>query len=345
MNSIDIAKIAGVSRSTVSRVINNYNNVPEETKKKVLDVIKKYNYVPHASAQMLAGKKNKTLGLFIIDTKSADIENKMTASSYFSPFTSAIVDIANKRQYNVLVSLIGTPRDFGSMKDIFYNKTICGGIFIGGRNYEQEIMDLIDRGYRTAVIGQEVREGNDLFRKSIVVNTDSFGGAYMAVRHLIDLGHREIAHISGDMSQYTAVEKLEGYKRALKDAHLDIKDSLINKGDYTENSGYAAARELLTTASPTAIFAANDSMAIGAYRAINEAGLKIPEDISVIGFDNIEIAKYLQPPLTTVSTSVFQVVSAAVDNLIRSNEEDMDISACYRIPVELIARDSCRRRF
>ena len=132
VNASYIAKLAGVSRSTVSRVINNYGNVTEETREKVLKVIEEYNYVPHASAQMLAGKKSQIIGLFIVDTKNE--KNKMSTSSYFSPFTNVVIDEANKRKYKVLISIINNNEDFLSAKNLFYNKTKCGRIFIVSNN-------------------------------------------------------------------------------------------------------------------------------------------------------------------------------------------------------------------
>ena len=343
MNSIEIAKIAGVSRSTVSRVVNNYGNVPPETRDKVLKVIKEYNYIPHASAQMLAGKKNKIIGLFIIDTKTVENDNQIITSSYFSPFTSAVIDTANKLHYNVLISVINKSRDFKNVREMLGNKTIFAGIFIGGKNDDPEIIDLIQKGYKLAVIEQEIKGGDDPFNKCIVVNGDSFDGSYKATKYLIGLGHSQIAHICGEMVQYSAILRLEGYKKALNDSGIEIKNNLIVKGNYTEESGYKAAKKLLAKEKPTAIFVANDSMAIGAMRAINEMGLKIPEDISIVGFDDIELARYLQPALTTVRMSLFQMAFIATNDLIKTNEEGVEFTASYKIPVELVERGSCRR--
>lgn len=343
MNSTEIAKIAGVSRSTVSRVVNNYGNVPEETKKKVLEVIKKYNYVPHASARMLAGIKSRIIGLFIIDMKEECNCNKMTKSSYFSPFTNAVIDTANKQKYNILVSLINKPRDFKNAKEMFYNKTISGGIFIGGNNNEPDISEIIEEGYKVAVIEQDIRDEQDTFNKCIVINSDSFGGAYEATSYLIKLGHKEIAHIAGDMGHRTAILRLEGYKKALCDAGIRVKNSLIVKGDYTEESGYKAGSRLLAREAPTAVFAANDSMSIGFIRAIREAKLRIPEDISIVGFDDIEVAGYLQPALTTVRMPLFEMASLAANDLIKASEEDSSFYASYKIPLQLVIRDSCRK--
>ena len=342
MNSIDIAKIAGVSRSTVSRVINNYSNVPDETRRKILEIIKDNNYVPHASARMLAGVKNRVIGLFIIDTKVDSDGNQVTTSSYFSPFIGAIIDNASKMGYNLLVSIVSKPKDYKKVKETFYNKTISGGIFIGERNDEPEIKEIINAGYKVALVDQDVKSDEEAYKKCIVVNADSFGGAYDATKHLIDLGHTKIAHISGAPGLFSTIERIEGYKKALLDAGISVKNNLIIKGNFNLKGGYAATKKLISKDKPTAIFSSNDSMAIGAMEAIQELGLRIPEDISVIGFDDIEVARYLKPPLTTVRMTLLEMASIATSTLITSIENDSSFSANYTVPVHLIQRETSK---
>lgn len=341
MNSSDIAKIAGVSRSTVSRVINNYSNVPEETRQKVLEVVKKYNYVPHASARMLAGIKNKTIGLFIVDMKTDYKGKQVSMSSYFTPFTSAIIDDANKKGYNVLVSIVSKPNDFKKVKDTFYNKTISGGLFIGVRDNEASIKEIIKEGYKVAIIDQAEKSDASVYNKSIIVNADNFTGAYKATQYLISLGHATIAHISGEENQLSSVERLKGYKKALSDHKITINEKLIVKGKFTVDGGYNAAKKLLLKEKPTAIFSSNDSMAIGAIQAIQEKGLRVPEDISIVGFDDIEIAKYLKPSLTTIRMDILEMASIAINALILSIENNSSFSANYTVAVKLVERESC----
>lgn len=341
MNSNDIARIAGVSRSTVSRVINNYPNVPEETRQKVLEVVKKYNYVPHASARMLAGIKNKTIGLFIVDMKTDYKGKQVSMSSYFTPFTSAIIDNANKRGYNVLASIVSKPNDFKKVKDTFYNKTISGGVFIGVRDNELAIKEIISEGYKVAIIDQAEKSDESVYNKSIIVNADNFTGAYKATQYLIDLGHVAIAHIAGEENQLSSVERLKGYKKALSDHKININEKLIVKGKFTVDGGYKAAKKLLLKGKPTAIFSSNDSMAIGAIQAIQEKGLKVPEDISIIGFDDIEIAKYLKPSLTTIRMDILEMASIAISTLILAIENNLNFSANHTVDVKLIERESC----
>jgi len=342
MNSIDIAKIAGVSRSTVSRVINNYPNVPDETRRKILEIIKENNYVPHASARMLAGVKNRVIGLFIIDMKVDSNGKQLTISSYFSPFTGAVIDNASKMGYNVLVSIVSKPKDYKKVKETFYNKTISGGIFIGESNDEPEIKEIINAGYKVALLDQNVKSDEEVYKKCIVVNADSYGGAYNATKYLIDLGHTKIAHIAGAPGIFSTIERIEGYKKALTDAGISVKNNLIIKGNFNLEGGYSATKKLLSKDIPTAIFLSNDKMAIGAVEAIQAIGLSVPEDISIIGFDDIEVARYLKPALTTVRMALLEMASIAINTMINSIENDSNFSANYTVPVDLIERETCK---
>lgn len=342
MNSIDIAKIAGVSRSTVSRVINNYSNVPDETRKKIQQIIKDNNYVPHASARMLAGVKNRIIGLFIIDMKVDSDGKQVTASSYFTPFTGAVIDNANKMGYNVLVSIVSKQKDYKKVKETFYNKSIAGGIFIGEKNGEPEIKEIINSGYKVALIDQAVKSDEEVYTKCIIVNADSYGGAYKATSYLIHLGHSKIAHIIGVSEHLSAIERLDAYKKALTDAEISVRNNLIVKGYFTISGGYNATKKLLQKETPTAIFCGNDHMAIGAIQAIQEAGLNVPEDISIVGFDDIEVARYINPSLTTVRMTLLEMASIATNSLITSIENNSSFSASYTVPIDLIERNSCK---
>jgi LacI family transcriptional regulator len=340
MNSVEIAKLAGVSRSTVSRVINNYSNVPEETRLKVLEVIDKYNYVPHASARMLAGKNNKVIGLIIIDTKTEHSGYKVSSSSYFSQFTSLVIDNAKKFGYNVLVSTVSSEKDFNDVKDIFYNRTISGGIFIGGMNSDENIIKLIEEGFKIAVVGQDPRSHENIFKNAILVNVDNFKGAYEMTKYLIELGHRNIGHISGDLLQISAIERLNGYKKAMEVSNIKINENFIVSGNFTEDSGFTAAIELLKKERPTAIFAANDNMAIGCLRAAEKLNIEVPSSLTVSGFDDVEISRYIRPSLTTVRLPINEMGEIITSNLIRAIEEESYNYKEYILNAQLIKRES-----
>ncbi|MGV8979751.1 LacI family DNA-binding transcriptional regulator [Clostridium sp.] len=341
MNSSDIAKIAGVSRSTVSRVINNYSNVPEETRKKISEIIEQNKYVPHASARMLAGVKNIIIGLFIVEMNEDTYGKQISRSSYFAPFTNAAIDNASKLGYNVLVSIVSKPKDYKKVKELFYNKTISGGIFIGEGNCEPAIKEIINGGYKVVLIDQDIKADKEVYSKCIIVNADNYDGAYKATKYLINLGHSKIAHLTGIPSQLSSIQRIEGYKCALREAGISIENRLLVKGDFTINGGYQATKKLILKEKPTAIFSSNDSMVLGAYHAIAELGLKIPEDISVFGFDDIEASRYLNPALSTVKVTLLEMASIGVNSLITSIENNSNLPANYIVPVELIERESC----
>lgn len=343
MKSNDIAKIAGVSRSTVSRVINNYPNVPEETRQKVLKVIKEYDYVPHASARMLAGAKNKVIGLFIIDINERQngMKNRITRSPYFLEFTSSVIERASENGYKVLVHIIHNVEGYDQIKECFYNKMISGGIFIGENNNDEMIKKIINEGYKVALIDQDVTKNED-YSKCIVVNADNFKGAYDATKYLIDNNHRKIAHITGDIGKLSSIERIEGYKKALKDSNIPINNDFIIESKFREESGYESAKQLLSQKDkPTAIFASNDNIAIGVMRAIKEINLEVPQDISVIGFDDIEQCKYVNPPLTTIKMDLVKMADITTDSIINSIEDKENECTKYTVGVELIERESC----
>lgn len=321
--------------------MNNYSNVPEETRRRVLEVIDKYKYVPHASARALAGIENKIIGLFMVDKKADTEGRKVSDSTYFSPFLSDVIDNANKKGFHVLVYAVGKPGDYRNVRNVFFNKTISGGIFIGQQN-DSEIDDIIEGGYKTVLIDR-FDTGEKFVRNSVIVNADNFDGAYRATSYLIGLGHRRIAHVTGYTGQLSTNERLEGYKKALQDGGLSFDGKYVAKGNFMRESGFSATRRLFEQCDPTAIFYASDSMAVGGMQAIQESGRKIPDDISIVGFDDIEITPYLQPPLTTVRLPIAAMSANAVNTLINAIQSGTNYFAHYVIPVEFVERNSCRR--
>ena len=284
------------------------------------------------------------MGLFIVDIRDGDNEcggDRVTFSPYYSNFTGSIIDNAAKLGYKVLVDLVSNMNMYQDVKQVFYDKTIIGGIFIGQGNDDPIIEEIINSGYKVAMVDQSLNSSNAIFKKCLIVNSDNFIGAYEAVEYLIKLKHKNIAHITGDIEKFSSVERLQGYKQALTDYNIPIQNSLIVKGAFMENSGYNLTKKLLLKQKPTAIFLGDDIMAIGAMKAIKELGLRIPEDISIIGFDDIEIARHLTPALTTLRMKIPEMASIVVSTLITSIDNDLDFSASYTVPVELIERESC----
>jgi len=338
----DIARLAGVSRSTVSRVVNNYANVPEKTRLKVLRIIEEQGYVPHASARLLAGSANRVIGLYI-DNRSNYYTNKISSSSFFAPFTTAVIDHANKLGYNVLVTQHLDNSSFIRFRELLYSQAISAGIILGGKNNDPRILALAEQGFLLGVVDHIAKGKKSPLAQSIVANFDNFNGARIAVRRLYELGHRRIGHISGNRHIYSGIQRLQGFLRACSDLGLNDSENLIADGDFSEAGGAKAAAMLLgRNDPPTAIFAANDESALGVLKAAEELKVRIPKDLSLIGFDDIEIARYVRPGLSTISGDKLEMAALVTENLIAAIEKKRTVNRIIEVPVTLVERGSCR---
>jgi DNA-binding LacI/PurR family transcriptional regulator len=282
----DVASRSGVSYQTVSRVINEHPNVSEETRQRVMDAIRELNYRPNKAAQSLVTRRSHTLAVITFGTihygpaqMVANVERAAKALGYNLTITS-ISDVSPKQIRRAIDSL--------SMR-------LVDGIVmitpILGAEYD-ELVPLF--GGIPFVQIDTLREANT---PSVVI--DQYYGSQLATQHLIDLGHRHICEISGHLHWFGAVARHESWRATLENAGLSAGMSV--EGDWTAASGYTATRRLLTQGAEfTAIVAGNDQMALGAIRALHEHGLRVPEDVSIVGFDDIPEAAYFEPPLTTV---------------------------------------------
>jgi Transcriptional regulators len=341
INSIEIARLAGVSRSTVSRVINNYPNVPPETREKVMRVIEEYNYFPNMSAQVLAGKKTRTIGLFLVGSGSVagDIVANMLISS--------VIENASGCGYYVLTHILRSTGDSDAVrrvKEIFYQRRIDGGIFIGAPNEEPLIESLIAEGFAVGIVDQHLPGKSDPNR--LVVNFDNATGMELAVGYLAELNHRDIGIINGAMNRYSGPDKYESFRRAMERRGLAVNPDWVLPGDFHEPAGHEAMSRLLASGKPrpTAIIAANDSVAFGAMKALKEHGLRVPDDMSIIGFDDHVLSAMQQPALTTIRVDFGSLIKQLTDGLIRYIETGTPFSEPYVAPSELVIRDSCRSR-
>ena len=339
VNSRLIASLAGVSRSTVSRVINNYPNVPEQTRKKVIEVIKRYEYYPNVSARVLKGKKTGTIGLFWVS------EN-YSADDNLSNYTiSSIIENAAEFGYLVLTCVVRNLEEESNIelvKEAFFQGRIDGGIFIGASSGEPLIEELIAKGFIVGVLDERLPEK---FEKNRVVVNFANGTAERAVDYLVGLNHRKIAVINGTIKRYSGMQKSIGFLKGLNNYNLEVPASWIQNSDYTEKTGYSCMKYILGNSSelPTAVCCANDTIAFGAVKAINEFGLSVPKDISVIGIDDHVLSATFSPPLTTFKfdfKGVSQVITQSVLKVIRGEEQE---SLSYSFESEFVERDSCRR--
>ena len=340
MTSSEIAKLCGVSRATVSRVINNDPNVKAETREMIQSIIRENNYVPIAPARRLAGIDSNIIGLFVLDINISESTTRVSKSTYFSQLVNLIIDQANNFGFQVLVSIVTSEKQLAEARDLFISRTIFSGIFIGAFNENSQLDDSIISQYPTIIIDRQFKSPVEKSNR-LVINLDNFEGAYKATQFLIKLGHTRIGHISGDLRKLSGIERYEGYKKALEDAKLCFDSNIIREGNFLEDSGYLLAHEILQE-NVTAIFCSNDGMAISTIKAIKEKGLSVPDDISVIGFDNIVIGNYIMPALTTIDAPLQDIARACIESIKYFCENKYFKQNEIKIKTDLVIRESTK---
>lgn len=323
----DIAKKADVSVTTVSRVLNNKPDVGDDTRAKILKIIDQLNYNPNSVARGLVMQKTHTIGLII-----PDISNP-----FFPQVARAVEDKAQKLGYSVI--FFNTDNNLEREKkavELFQSKQVDGLIVSLSLGNEAVLKTLKAADYPVVQIDRSASD-----KLYPLVSIDNQNSAYQLVEYLFKKGHRKIAHISGDLNTTTAQARMKGYKEALKDYKLELNSDYIIKGDYSQQSGLKAMEKLLNlTERPTAVFAANDLSAAGAYKAIFAAGLEIPQDIAVAGHDDIDIASLLRPELTTMRQPKYDLGEKALTVLMEMIENNKFNLKNQILETNLIIRES-----
>ncbi|MBN2548582.1 MAG: LacI family DNA-binding transcriptional regulator [Anaerolineales bacterium] len=326
----EIARLAQVSRSTVSRVINNDPNVSPDTRQRVTEVIRELNFHPNRAARSLAGGRTHVLGLVI---------PRAIISFFHDPFfpllLQGVTSACNARDYSVMLWL-AEPGDEHRMVQQVLGIGLIDGILITSVLVNDQIVNRLNASKLPFVV---IGRYPDL-ECACYVNVDNINSAREAVSYLLRLRRKRVATITGPLGLYEGLDRRDGYLAALKDRGLPVDPHLVVEGDFTEDGGYQSALRLLPH-KPDAIFAASDMMAVGALRAIQEVGLRVPEDIALIGFDDLPIVSRTQPPLTTVRQPIPQLGSAATEMLIDLIEHPTDQPRRVILPTELIIRKSC----
>ena len=309
----DIARICNVSISTVSRAINNDRGINSQTRERVLQVAKQFGYVPNNSARNLKMAESNTIALM-----SKGMDNPFFQGMY--PYFQQELE---KYNYEFLLHSMPEEIDEGyEAEEIAKEKRLKGMIFLGGRlDYPEAVLGNIQVPFVLRSVASAVSVNMTNMNVSSV-SIDDEKEAYKVVRYLIRMGHRRIAIIAGKKHDHTvAFLRESGYRRAINESGLEVDPELIRYLDdsipeYTEANGYATMKKLLESGTDfTAVFVISDRMATGAYKAIYDSGRKIPRDISVVGFDGIELSRYLYPSLTTVVQPVRKMVKSSVELL------------------------------
>lgn len=322
----EVARRAGVSIATVSRVLNNVpRGVGGVLRKRVLKAARELDYHPNALARSLHQKRTHTLGLLITDI----------ANPYYAGITRGIEDVSRRHGYALFIC--NTDRDPATMAHYIevLREQRVDGIIIGGGGTpgRRHFQTLHDRGIPAVLIGRY-----DVPLPAVRI--DNVKGGWEAATHLIRLGHRRIAILSGPMTSTSIQDRMRGYRRALKEHGLSLPKDWVLHGDLRPASALQLAERLLTARrQPTAILAANDQMAIATIRAAHHLGLRVPEDLSVVGFDNIELASYMSPALTTMGLPLYRMGVAAAETAIRLLAGTPGNEEAWFTP-ELIVRES-----
>lgn len=333
-NINDVANVAGVSITTVSHVVNKTRFVSEELTNKVLDAMEELNFSPNTLARSLRIGKTNTIGLIL-----PDISNQ-----FFSEIARKIEDRGFKYGYSVVLcnSENNTSKEKKYLETLA-NKQMDGIIHISSTGSE-DISQILNELNIPLVL-------TDRYETPInkdVVYINNYKGGYDATNYLIKLGHKKIGCISGPANITLSKERVRGYTSALEEAGIEVDDSLIRFGNYDSQSGRIAARELLSLPNLiTAIFACNDMMALGAMKEIIDREMRIPDDISIVGFDDIPLSQMISPSLTTISQPIEEMATCLIDLLLEKIERKRSTKnnqVFERIILEpkLIKRDSCR---
>ncbi|TON41508.1 transcriptional repressor PurR [Vibrio parahaemolyticus] len=327
----DIAKLAGVSTSTVSHVINKTRFVSEEISERVNNAAKELNYyAPSALARSLKVNRTKTIGMLV------------TTST--NPFFGEVVKGVERSCYHKGYSLIlcNTEGDNERMRqsiNTLLQKRVDGLILMCS-SLEGERIDVFERYPDIPVV---VMDWGPMLFTSDKIQDNSLRGGYLAAKYLIDCGHTEIGCITGPLIKHQAQMRYEGYKRAMNEAGLEFNANWIIESDFECEGGYQAFKKMAERGTlPSSIFVSNDMMAMGVINAANELGIKVPDDLSIIGYDDIHIAKFMSPSLTTIHQPKYRLGQAAVETLVRRLDDKSNEAQVVQLEPTLVVRNSVK---
>lgn len=336
-NIYDVAKLAKVSTATVSKVLSNTPYVSDETKKKVMNAVVDLGYSPSIAARSLTGNRRFVIGLAIPYEP-----NYLFRDPFLLEVIQGIEEIANEHDYNLLFSTARKTNPQGAYNRLL-NKGYVDGVVILETVRGAELDEkLVESGIPRVSVGYTLTKSDNPAIKTPAIHANDYDGALQATRHLLSLGHRRIGVISGPANFMAAMdERYKGYYAALAEAGLKPNTGLVVHGDFTLESGILAGQKLLQVSPrPTAIFSFNDRMAVGAMRSARDLDLKIPHDLSIIGFDDVEVAQASDPPLTTIRQPAMGMGQAAARKLFALINNENDIRTETILPIELILRGS-----
>lgn len=336
VTSHDIAREAGVSRTTVSYVLSDRQgvSVSSRTRKRVLATARRLGYVPNAVAATLVTGRSKSIGLVLSRPELICVDG------FIPIMLSGLNEVCSERGYRLSIEAVPDPPGADDYLDLAKSKRVDGMIILNPRKGDPALRNVIETGFPVLVAGSAEQP-----RESAIATQDR-KGSRTATGHLLALGHKRIAHISyASLDYHGALLRLEGYKMALEAAKLSFNKNLFAEGDFTPESGYRAMKRILAAGSrPTALFAGNDTIAMGAMLAVREADVSMPEDFAIVGYDDLPIASYTSPRLTTIRTRAFDQGKLLAEAAIALMNNEQVGSQQDVLPLELIVRESCGAR-
>jgi len=324
----DVAREAQVSVATVSRALNGHDNVAEEVRKLVLETARRLRYQPHAAARSLSSRSTQTIGVVLPDLYG----------EFFSELIRGIDGVAREHRRHLLVSSYHGAQDAqGAALRAMRGRV--DGLLVLSPYADQPgfLTDNLPDGLPVVLINTHLPHGD-----YPVLNIDNHGGAVAMMRHLVASGRRRIAFIAGPACNFDAAERLRGYRDALAELLPGVAEQVL-PGRFDEASGMEAGTELLAAGSrPDAVFAANDTMALGCLFAFNQAGVRVPQDIALAGFDDVPVARFVHPPLTTMRISIAELGANALRRLLQDIQAKAPLALPDPAPLvpELVVRDS-----
>jgi LacI family transcriptional regulator len=327
----DVARMSGVSRSTVSRVINQHPNVSEPVRQRVWGVIQETGYHPHQAARSLALQRSNILGLVIPRSVQS-----FFSDPYFPRLTQGVAQACNEHNATLSLFLFHTKEDERNLFPRLSRPGLVDGIIIQATHADDDLFNQLSQSDIPFIVAGRPMNVPD----ASYVDVDNVRGAFTAVRHLIHQGFRRIGTITGPLNTSTGQDRLSGYRKAQDDSGIDFDERLVVEGDFSQDSGYYAAKRLLQH-KPEAIFVASDMMALGALRALRENGMQVPEDIAIVGFDDIPDAAQMSPHLTTIRQPIHSMGMQLVETLLDVIDNGSKPPRRVVFGTELVIRESC----
>lgn len=327
----DVAREARVSVASVSRALNGGSGVTAETGDRIRAAARRLQYIPHAAARTLITRRTHTIGALLPDLHG----------EFFSELIRGIDLAARARGLHLLVSSSHDSVEDAAAAMRAMQGRVDGLLILSAHVDAAFLHDNLPHGLPAVLLNSAVQD-----TAYSVLNIDNYGGAHAMVRHLLDTGHRSVALIAGPAGNYDAEQRERGYRAAMQAGTPTAQIQVVG-GDFTEESGYRAGRELLALSPrPRAVFAANDMMAVGCLYAFKEAGLRVPQDIALAGFDDIPIARYISPALSTVRVSIAELGRSALEQLAVQLDPGSPASSTgiRTLDCDIVIRDTCGAR-